>query len=241
MNVVICDDHRLFSDALATVLAARAWTIVSCAVDPAHAVAAIAQTHVDACLMDLSFPEGNTGLEGIVSVHEASPHTKVVVLTASSDPQLIMQAVKSGADAIVFKNDDIDHIVDIVERSEHGSFIRPSIAPSRVANPRISAEREARREADDLGRFLTRREREVLEHMVRGESGRYLARQMNISYSTARTHIQNILAKLGVHSRLEAVAFAVEHDLRRPEPDTGVQTRHRGLDDERDGPADRVG
>ena len=81
MNVVICDDHRLFSDALARVLSARAWNIVDCAIDPAHAVAAVARGHVDACLMDLSFPDGDTGIEGIVSIHQASPDTRVVVLT----------------------------------------------------------------------------------------------------------------------------------------------------------------
>jgi two-component system nitrate/nitrite response regulator NarL len=225
MNVVICDDHRLFSDALATVLAARAWTIVSCAVDPAHAVAAITQTRVDACLMDLSFPEGNTGLAGIVSVHEASPDTKVVVLTASSDPQLIIQAVQSGADAIVFKDDDIDHIMDVVERTRDDSARPLSVAPSRAEDPKSTSDTEARREVNELGRFLTKRELEVLEHIVRGESSKYLAKQMNISYSTARTHIQNILAKLGVHSRLEALVFAVEHDLCLPGPDTGVQTK----------------
>jgi two-component system nitrate/nitrite response regulator NarL len=231
VNVVICDDHRLFTDALATVLAARAWTIVSCAVDPAHAVAAIAQTRVDACLMDLSFPEGNIGLEGIVSVHEASPDTKVVVLTASSDPQLIIRAVQSGADAIVFKDDELDHIVNVVERTQHDAVTRPSVAPPRVADPEPTppSATATGREIDQLGRFLTKREHEVLEHIVRGESGRYLADQMNISYSTARTHIQNILAKLGVHSRLEALAFAVEHDLCRPASNTGVQTKLKEL------------
>ena len=224
MNVVICDDHRLFSDALATVLSARAWTIVSCAVDPAHAVAAISQTRVDACLMDLSFPAGNTGLDGIVSVHEASPDTKVVVLTASSDPQLIIQAVQSGADAIVFKDDDIDHIIDVVERTRGDSASQLSVAPPRARDPEPAAATEARREVNELGRFLTKREHEVLEHIVRGESSKYLAQQMDISYSTARTHIQNILAKLGVHSRLEALVFAVEHGLCSPGPDTGVQT-----------------
>jgi DNA-binding NarL/FixJ family response regulator len=214
VNVVICDDHRLFSDALASLLEARSWTIVGCAVDPAHAVAAVAGTRVDACLMDLSFPEGNTGLDGIASVHQASPDTKVVVLTASSDPQLIMQAVQFGADAIVFKDDDIDHIMDVVERTRSDAASVPS-ATRREARrvPAPVAQAEARATIDELGRFLTDRELEVLEHLVHGESGKHLARQMGIAYSTARTHIQNILAKLGVHSRLEAVAFAVEHDL----------------------------
>jgi two-component system nitrate/nitrite response regulator NarL len=226
MNVVICDDHRLFSDALASVLSARSWRIASCAIDPAHAVAAVAREHVDACLMDLTFPDGNTGLNGILSVHEASPATRVVVLTATSDPQLIMRAMEFGADAIVFKDDDIGHIVEVVE-GEQGTMLRSRSAPLHDANS-TGLHRSAR-DVDDLGRFLTDRERDVLARLVRGESGKQLARHMGIAYSTARTHIQNILAKLGVHSRLEAVAFAVEHGLCDTGPGTSVQTRFTGL------------
>jgi two-component system nitrate/nitrite response regulator NarL len=213
MNVVLCDQQRLFSDALAAVLMGRGWNVVSVAVDPARAVAAVASEHVDLCLMELSFPEGNSGIEGIAAVHGVSPDTKVVVLTASSDPQLIVLAVEAGADAVLFKDDNIDHIMDVAERTRHAGVTRPTVAPRRVAAPEPASATEARCEVNELSRFLTKREHEVLEHLVLGESGKYLARQMNISYSTARTHIQNVLAKLGVHSRLEAVAFAVEHDL----------------------------
>jgi two-component system nitrate/nitrite response regulator NarL len=221
VNVVICDDHRLFSDALATVLTARDWSIVACAINPAHAVAAITEHHVDTCLMDLSFPDGDSGLAGITAVRQASPHTKVVVLTATSDPQLIVRAVESGAHAIAFKDDDIDHIIDIVERTRDGSIDLPVGRTRVVVEPAVPADaarrgREREREAQDLVRFLTTREREVLERMVRGESGRDLARRMNVSYSTTRTHIQNILAKLGVHSQLEAIALAIQHGLGGP-------------------------
>jgi DNA-binding NarL/FixJ family response regulator len=207
MNVVICDDHRLFSDALAIVLGAREWTVVDCAIDPAHALAVIASEQVDTCLMDLMFPDGPTGIDGIRSIHATSPDTKVVVLTSTSDPNLIMKAVESGADGIVFKDDDISHIVAVVERVQRGEVVmhraRPKPAP--VVTAAVSTH--------ELGRFLTDRECEVLEHLVRGESGTELARSMGIAYSTARTHVQNVLAKLGVHSRLEAVAFAIEHEL----------------------------
>lgn len=224
MNIVICDDHRLFSDALASVLAARNWNVVSCAVDPAHAVAAVATNQIDVCLMDLSFPEGDTGLEGIVSVHETSPETKVIVLTASSNPQLIMRAVQSGADAIAFKDDDVDRIADIMARSQEQGESSSSAASAPTLGAKQSHAESVERlattssGADDLLRFLTQREREVLERMTRGESGRQLAAHMEISYSTVRTHVQNILAKLGVHSRLEALAYAVEHGVGQPDP-----------------------
>lgn len=212
MNVVICDDHRLFTDALARVLSAREWHVVACAVDPAHAVAAVATEQVDTCLMDLTFADGDSGIQGITAIHTASSDTKVVVLTASRDPLLIMRAVDAGADAVVFKDDDIDHIVDVAERDVPESATQ-QLARVRRRDAREAATTSTGTSSGDLARFLTDREREVLERLVHGESSKQVARHMDIAYSTARTHIQNILGKLGVHSRLEAVAFAVEHGL----------------------------
>jgi two-component system nitrate/nitrite response regulator NarL len=207
MNVVLCDQQTLFSEAFARVLSGRGLNVVAVTRDPSRAVAAVSCERVDACIMELSFPEGNTGIAGIAAVHEVSPNTRVVVLTASSDPQLIVSAVEAGADAVVFKDDDIDFIVEIVERVDHGVL-------SEV--PRCPAPSSTRaRETDALGRFLTAREHEVLQQLVDGKSGKRLARDLGMAYSTARTHIQNILGKLGVHSQLEAVAFAMQHDLCR--------------------------
>jgi two-component system nitrate/nitrite response regulator NarL len=215
MRVVICDDHRLFSDALAIVLTAHDWTVVDCAVDPAHALAAVTSEQVDTCLMDLTFPDGDSGIDGIGSIHTASPDTKVVVLTGTSDPKLIMRAIDSGADGIAFKGDDIGHIVEVVERVQRGEVVMhhgPPKQPARASSP-----------TTELGRFLTDRELELLEHLVRGESGTELARNMGIAYSTARTHVQNVLTKLGVHTRLEAVAYAIAHGLvARPAADPGL-------------------
>jgi two-component system nitrate/nitrite response regulator NarL len=213
MNIVICDDHRLFGDALSMVLESRSWSVVGVASDPAKALAICATSHVDTCLMDLNFPDGETGVEGITSIHATSPETRVVVLTASSDPNLIMRAVKSGADAIVFKDDDLDHIVDVVGRTQHA---RTPVAPPTPAKPIETRPNAAL--------FLTAREREVLQWLVDGKTGKQLAVHLGVAYSTARTHVQNVLMKLGVHSQLEAVAYAIEHNVcephRRSEPKT---------------------
>jgi two-component system, NarL family, nitrate/nitrite response regulator NarL len=233
MKVVICDAYRLFGDSLASVLADRSWDIVGVAVDPAHAIAVMAKEPVDVCLMDLSFPEGNTGIDGIETMGSVSPQTKVVVLTGSSDLQLIMRAIQAGAAAIVFKADDLDQIVAVVERaylgddaaspatrtsaSLHDLEAPPagltSVSARDVAAPPAKLASTNGRDIDSLGKFLTDREHEVLQHLVLGRSGKHLASQMGIQYSTLRSHIQNVITKLGVHSRIEAVAFAHEHDL----------------------------
>jgi DNA-binding NarL/FixJ family response regulator len=207
MKVVICDDHRLFADALARMLETRDWNVATVASAPAHAVAAVAAGDIDTCLMDINFPDGDTGLDGISTVRETSPNTKVVVLTASRDPRLVQRALESGAQGVAFKDDDIDTVIDLVERL-HDSKRADTPAP----RTRSIVSRHAR-DKDQLARFLTDREVEVLERLVRGEGGKEIALAMGISYSTARTHVQNILAKLGVHSRLAAVAFAIEHEL----------------------------
>jgi two-component system nitrate/nitrite response regulator NarL len=217
MKVVICDDHRLFAEALAYVLTARAWTIVGKAANPAHAVAVVARTQVDLCLMDLTFVDDTTGIAGIAAVHEASPNTKVVVLTASSDPALIISAVQSGADAIAFKNDEIDRFIDIAERTVDGrGATETTLGRGSSSGMATRGEHATEASGEPLVRFLTDRELEVLDHLVCGESAKTLARALGISYSTGRTHIQNILAKLGAHSRVEAVAFAIDNDLGRP-------------------------
>jgi two-component system, NarL family, nitrate/nitrite response regulator NarL len=178
MNVVICDHHRLFADAFASIVDASTWTIVGTPVDPAHAVAVIAETHVDICLMDLAFPDGMTG---IAAIHEVSPATKVVALTATSDPAVIMRAVQSGADGIVFMDDDIDRIIDVSERAVYGTTDRDETPDHSISG----------------------RDVEMLDRLFRGERGKTLARALGISYSSARTRIQHLLGKLGHRSGLE--------------------------------------
>jgi two-component system nitrate/nitrite response regulator NarL len=208
MDLVICDHQRLFCDAFAMLLTTQGWNVVGIASDPAQVLALLASNHVDVCIMDLTFPEGTTGIAGIASVRATSPDTKVVVLTATSDPLLVVRAVEAGAHTILFKDDDIDHVIQIIERA-YGGDARSVPSPRRpetVAN-------EARH-IDTLNSFLTR-EHEVLPRLAQGQSGKHLALQMGVSYATARTRIQNVLAKLGVHSSLEAVAFAIQHVLYR--------------------------
>jgi two-component system nitrate/nitrite response regulator NarL len=223
LRFAICDDHRLFAEALATVLGGRGWECVACADEPSQMVSIVRDAQVDVCLMDLLFPDGILGLDDISLVRAVSPSTQVVVLTAASDPTTLAQAVASGAAGIAFKDDDIDRIVEVVECVHDGGVV-----PTRSA-PRPSAVVESRSQAADLGRFLTPRERETLERLARGETGTQLAKNMSISDATARTHVPHLLTKLGVHSRLEAVAFAVTNNLIRAPSQGNPEVRRNSL------------
>jgi DNA-binding NarL/FixJ family response regulator len=211
---MICDDHRLFVDALAVVLTARGCEVVARTLEPDQAVAAVLAHDVDVCVMDLSFPSsaGCDGLEGTRRVVAASPSTRVIMLTGSADSSIALPAIDAGARGFARKDDDLDRIVQTIKQVHAGETVSTA-GVSRRPWPPVNGRRLNTNQGQNLARFLTSREREVLERLVRGESTATLARAMEVSYHTARTHIQNVLAKLGVHSKLEAVAFAVNHSV----------------------------
>lgn len=211
MKILICDDHRLLADALAAVLRSRGHEPVAPASDPDEAVARVKERDVDVCVMDLHFPSGD-GIGGIERILAASPRTRVVVLTGTLHPDLIEDALDVGASACVAKSEPTQLIVDTIEQARAS---RPP-APRRIGEGSLSGSRTPE---EKLIRFLTSREREVLERLVAGQSTSAMAREMRVAYSTARTHIQNVLTKLGVHSKLAAVTMAARNRVgpHRPE------------------------
>lgn len=226
MKVLICDDHRLFAQALAVVLRARGHEVVACVTTPDDAISAVVTGDVDVCLMDLHFPDlhlpDKSAVEAMAEIVARSPRTRVVVLTGSSDPAELSRAIHAGARGLAAKDDEIHRVMDTMERVFEGDVVlgSPVLRAGVPFPPRPAIDTNA------LTRFLTRREREVLERLVAGQSTAEVARAMGVRYSTARTHIQNTLTKLGVHSKLEAVAFAISNRV-VPIPDNTAPTYAR--------------
>ncbi len=206
MRVVVCDDHRIFGEGLAVVLKQRGLEVVACVTHPSDAATAILEHQADVLLLDLMFPSGS-GLAAISEVRNLAPDCRIVVLSAFSDGEMTDVALRAGADAYVSKDDDVRRVVLAIKEAS-ASGMTPSV---RVAQERARAHRAPERRL--AAQFLTPRERQVLACLAEGQSTERLAREMGISYSTARTHIQNVLSKLGAHSKLEAVALAIEYSL----------------------------
>ena len=206
VHVLICDDHRLFADALGVALRGHGYEVVGQTYDPDQAVAVLAEHRVDVCLIDRHFPHAD-GRDGIRRLRAASPGTVVIMLSASDEPDAAEQALAAGASAFASKSEGIEHIVGLIERARNGEVVP---APGTIA---ANGSAVGNRSTHELGRFLTGRELEVLARLVQGQDTARLAREMGITYATARTHIQNLLTKLGVHSKLEAVAVAMAHQL----------------------------
>lgn len=206
MKVLLCDDHVLFCEALRVTLRQRGHDIET-AHHPDDAVTRVAQRDLDAVVMDLGFPDGDA-VAGIRTITTSFRPTAVVVLTAAVESRALLAAIDAGAVAVCSKSQRLAEIVRVIERLPHGDAT-PSTDVVVQLLRRMHRNDEERR----LGDFLTPREYEVLRRLVRGQNTHAIADGMGVSYSTSRTHIQSILVKLGVHSRLEAAAFAVRNHL----------------------------
>lgn len=205
MRLLVCDDHRLLVDALSMALTDKGHTVVAIALDPDEAVEAAREHQPDACLLDLNFPFGN-GLSAIARIIDVSVDTKVVILSGSSNRDVVADAIAQGAQGFVGKEKPILAIIEALEKVHQGYL---------AVDPLVLQDALRPRPPDDdplwVLKFLTAREWEVLHCIMEGLSTEQMAEQLGVLRSTARTHVQNLLTKLGVHSRLQAAALMTSH------------------------------
>jgi NarL family two-component system response regulator LiaR len=159
--------------------------------------------------MDLDLP-GINGIQATRRIREISPDAKVVVLTAMQDPEIIADALAAGACGFVPKTRAVDELMDVVRRAAAGELVMPA----RDLAPVLEQLRHGRApEGERLLRRLTPRESEILRSFAAGETTSQVAENLGISALTVQSHVKNILAKLGVHSKIEAVTLAWRHGL----------------------------
>ena len=204
MRIVVCDDHRLLLEALGASLAARGHDVVALTVKPDDALAAVAEHAPDVCLIDLHFPEG-TSLEAVRAMTTRHPGTKVVLLSATADPQAVVGSLTVGAAGFLCKVMSVDAICAMLDRAVEGQVAVEATLLQQAFLP------PSRHDPLWALRFLTDREWDVLWCITRGLTTQQIAHRLGVRNSTARTHVQNLLTKLGVHSRLEAAALLADH------------------------------
>ena len=201
MRIVLCDDHRLFVEPIAAALTVRGHE-VAVVHRPADVVAAAEQHRPDVCVVDLQFPEGD-GLTAVAALRAHDPSCPVVVLSGSVDVRDLSAAAAAGAAGFLRKDQPVTAIFDALDRIAAGREV--ALPPL----PRPSARSEEYVRVRRLVAHLTGRERDVLRRLVEAEDTVVIARALGVAPSTARTHLQNVLLKLGVHTRLQAVALVV--------------------------------
>ncbi|GAY09555.1 response regulator transcription factor [Pseudonocardia sp. N23] len=204
-DVVLCDDHPIFADALAMVLTARGVTVREVVLAASDVLPAVRRHRPRVCVIDRHLGPDD-GLDLIAGIVAAGTGTQVLVLSGDRDPTTAHCAVEAGAAGFVSKTAGVAALVDAVRAVLGGSDV-VDVLPV----PRTPGDAEAHR----LAAHLTPRERECLELIVDGLGTRAITERLGVSAATVRTYVQSVLTKLGVHSRLEAASFAVRHDLLR--------------------------
>ena len=208
-RVLVVDDHEMFSEALELLLGRQPDVeLVGSARDAAEAMEMLdVGPHV--VLMDLDMP-GTDGIEATRQIREKVPGTKVVLLTAIQSPEVIAEALSAGACGYVPKTRAVDDLMDVVRRAAAGEIVLPerdlAAVLDQLRGPQVSAAEAA------LGR-LTLRETEILRSLADGRTSNQVAQALGISALTVQSHVKNILAKLGVHSKIEAVTIAWRYGL----------------------------
>jgi two-component system nitrate/nitrite response regulator NarL len=212
-RIFLVEDHASFRQALAFMFEREGEFVVAGqagSLAEAHAFLRRSPDDFDVVVVDLSLPDG----DGFGLIEELSSHPNVMtlVLSASLEPTRFARAVEAGASGVLHKSAPIGEIVDAVRRLRSGeALLSPAevVEMLRMVSRRRQEEYEARRAIEKL----TPREKQVLSALGEGLDSKDIAEKLHITVETERTHMVNILGKLDVHSRLQALVFAARHGL----------------------------
>ncbi len=215
IRALIVDDHALFRRGLEMVLAAEDdIELVGEASDGSEAVQKAGESLPDVVLMDIRMPK-SSGIEACRAMKEVAPSSKIVMLTISDEEEDLFEAIRAGASGYLLKDIPLDEVADVV-RAVHGgqSLINPSMAAKLLTEFAALNKRDQEERAEQVpAPKLTEREMQVLKLVAKGMNNRDIAKELFISENTVKNHVRNILEKLQIHSRMEAVMIAVREKL----------------------------
>jgi DNA-binding NarL/FixJ family response regulator len=216
IRVLIADDQALFRRGLYVVLGTEDdIEVIAEAEDGEEAITKAEEMAPDVVLMDVRMPRVN-GIEAARRIREVLPSTRILMLTVSDEEDDLYEAIKAGANGYLLKEISVEEVASAIHSVVQGqSLISPSMASKLLSEFNALARQAAEREQLPAP-VLTARELEVLKLVARGMSNREVADQLYISENTVKNHVRNILEKLHLHSRMEAVMYAVRKRLLDP-------------------------
>jgi two-component system nitrate/nitrite response regulator NarL len=209
IRIFLVDGHASFRQPLAFMIKRESDLAVVAQAGSLEEARELLNEEIDIAVVDLVLPDGS-GLSLVRELYTANPHSQVLVLTASLDRAGQLLAVEAGASGVLHKSARIDEIISAIRSLSAGDQL---FSPRELVDLLRLAGQERERDRDAqlaLGR-LTPREREVLRALADGLNDREIGQRLHVSTETIRTHMVNILGKLGVESRLQALVFALRH------------------------------
>jgi DNA-binding NarL/FixJ family response regulator len=206
IGVLLVDDHRMFGESLARLLADEPGIeVLAVATSGAEALRLAGALRPKVVLLDQEMPDRD-GISVAAELKSKDPDLMVVMLTSSTDDRVLLGAIEAGCSGFLTKDRAAAEVAETVRVAAAGEAV---IAPAMLARllPQLNRQHQV------LGSDLTEREIEVLRLMALGHANKTVARDLTLSVHTVRNHVQSILTKLGAHSKLEAVSIAVREKL----------------------------
>jgi len=212
IRVLIIDDHTLFRSGIKLLLERQqGFEVVGEAGDGLDGAKRAKKLKPDVVLLDLHMP-GTSGLAAIPLLLEEAPQTQIIMLTVSEDAEDLLDALRAGARGYLLKNIETDFLLDSIRRAAAGESVMSPQMAAKVADAIRKPQNNHSSTAPDSVEFSPR-EREVITCLARGNSNKEIARALNMAEPTVKIHVQGILRKLNLSSRVQAAVYAVEHGL----------------------------
>ncbi|MFS0783698.1 response regulator transcription factor [Bacillus sp. 1P06AnD] len=218
-SIVIIDDHQLFREGVKRILDfEESFSVVAEGDDGSEAIGLVERFRPDVVIMDINMPNIN-GIEATKQLIQQYPNTKVIILSIHDDENYVTHALKTGASGYLLKEMDADALIEAVKVvADGGSYLHPKVTHNLVREYRRLATDMAEENSSNLAteirrplHLLTRRECEVLQLLADGQSNRVIGETLFISEKTVKNHVSNILQKMAVNDRTQAVVLAIKN------------------------------
>lgn len=223
IQLLVVDDHNLFRRGLTALLSQDGrFEVAGQAGDVGEALRCLQSVAPDVILLDNHLP-GVRGVDGIAALKDAAPDARILMLTVSENEDDLAAALQAGADGYLLKTVESEHLCDSIVKVLAGeSVVSPELMTKLVTafrskapleNPSLNPPGAAEQSSIDALAHLSGREREVLVLIARGDSNKVIARHLDIADTTVKVHVQHILRKLQLSSRVQAAVYAAAQDL----------------------------
>ena len=214
IKIILIDDHTLFRSGIKALLSRQSdFDVIGEAADGFTGIKLVEQMRPDIVLLDLDMPVMN-GRETLAQILSSNPQQTVVMLTVSEDNDDLTECMRIGARGFLLKNINADFLLDSIRKAVDGDNVFSPEMTTRLVQSLISP---VSPRADHLLSTLTPREMEILGYLAAGHSNKVIARHLELAESTIKVHVQNILRKLNLSSRVQAAVYAVQHKVPQPE------------------------
>jgi len=212
IRVLLVDDHSLFRSGIRSLLQRHPeFAVVGEAADGVEGIKRAQQLKPDVVLLDLNMP-GMSGVETLQLMKQDVPGAAIIMLTVSEESHDLAVAMRAGARGYLIKNIETEYLLRAIRRAAAGETVVAEAMTGKLVAQLHSGGGQEEKPVSDLDK-LTPREKDILDCLARGESNKIIARQLDLAESTVKIHVQNVLKKLKLSSRVQAAVFAVEHRM----------------------------